>query len=114
MKMMTGALGALAFGMTMPAMAQVATPTPDQVQEQVDERQANQEDRIQAGVDNGDLTHHEAKKLDKQQLKIAHTKENMRADHDGRLTHHDRKDLHKKQVRASKSIHKAETDDDVQ
>jgi hypothetical protein len=79
----------------------------------IENRQAVQEQKIDQGVATGDLTHHEARKLDKQQDKIADKEEDMRAENGGYLTHHDRKVLHKKQRDAGRDINRATTNDAV-
>jgi hypothetical protein len=83
------------------AAASTQTPT-------VDQRQANQEARIQQGVQSGQLTPKEDAKLEKAQGKIEADKEKAQAD--GKVTSKERKKLAKEQNKQSKKIHKQKHD----
>ena len=61
----------------LPVAAQTQTPV-------VDQRQANQQDRIQQGVQSGQLTPKETAKLEKGQAKVETMKEKAAAD--GKVT----------------------------
>src|SRR5258706_12778852 len=78
-----------------PAAAQTGTPL-------VDKRQANQEARIQQGVQSGQLTPKETAKLERGQAKVQ-TMEN-KAKADGKVTPKERKKLAKAQNKQSKKI----------
>jgi len=94
MKQMLFAIGALIV-MTGSAYAQTDTP-------RLDERQANQERRIDEGIASGQLNQREAAKLDKHQDRI----DNMenKAKSDGAVTKKERARLRAAQDRASKNI----------
>lgn len=94
MKQMLLAIGALAL-MTGTAYAEADPP-------RIDQRQANQERRIDEGITSGQLNQREAAKLDKQQDHI----DNMenKAKSDGVVTKKERARLHAAQDRASKNI----------
>ena len=88
----------------IPVAAQTATP-------QVDQRQFNQEARIQQGVQSGALTNKEAAKLEKGQDKIQAQK--VKAKADGVVTAKERRHMHRMQDRASKNIHHQKHDAQV-
>ena len=69
----------------------------------VDQREANQQARIDAGVASGQLTAHETNRLDKQQARIASVEANDKAD--GTVTAKERQQLHRMQSRASNNIY---------
>ena len=85
----------------LPVAAQTSTP-------RVDQRQANQEARIQQGVQSGQLTPKEDAKLEKAQGKIEADKEKAQAD--GKVTSKERKKLAKEQNKQSKKISKQKHD----
>ena len=99
-------LGTMAL-MAGASLAQDAAPANGQVYEQ---KQANQQARIDNGVATGKLSNHQAKKLDKNQAKINHEVGKDMAKNGGTLTpgekakvgsqmHKESKDIaHKKQV----------------
>lgn len=68
----------------------------------VDERQANQEKRIDQGVASGQLTPRETLRLERQQKRVAVAEANAKAD--GTVTAAERKKLHHMQDHASKDI----------
>lgn len=74
----------------------------------IDQRQANQEQRIDQGIADGQLTQHEAKKLEQQQHHI----DNMenKAKSDGVVTKKERARLHAAQDKASKKIYRQKHD----
>ena len=69
----------------------------------VDQREANQQARIDAGVASGQLTARETNRLDKQQARIAKVEAKDKAD--GTVTKSERVELHRMQNRASKNIY---------
>ena len=85
----------------LPVAAQTQTPV-------VDQRQANQQDRIQQGVQSGQLTPKETAKLEKGQAKVETMKEKAAAD--GKVTAKERKKLAKAQNKQSKKIYKEKQD----
>jgi hypothetical protein len=87
-----------------PALAQTATPG-------VDKRQANQETRIQQGVQSGQLTPKEAVKLEKGQAKVQAKEDKAKAD--GVVTPKERARLAKAQKKQSKKIYKEKHDKQV-
>jgi hypothetical protein len=100
-------LKTLAVGATLAlacigAFAQ-ATSTPN-----IDRREARQENRIQQGAASGQLTAHEALRLEKEQAAINRTE--ARAKADGTVTRRERKRLHRMQDHASRDIHKQKHD----
>lgn len=74
----------------------------------IDERQVNQQKRIDQGVQSGQLTEKEAKKLNKQQEKI--NKKETKMKEDGKLTKKERAKLRKEQEKADKKIYKEKHD----
>jgi len=93
-------LGAFAQAASAPA----ATP-------RVDQRQANQEQRIDKGIASGALTPRETKRVEKEQTAI--NKVEDKAKSDGTVTKAERRRLHKMQNRASKDIYKQKHDAQV-
>jgi hypothetical protein len=87
--------GTLALA-TAGAFAQTATPN-------VDQREANQQQRITQGVASGELNKKETYRLEKEQAAIQKTEAKAKAD--GKVTHAERKRLHKMQNAASRDIH---------
>ena len=68
----------------------------------IDQRQANQEQRIDNGIESGQLNQHEAARPDKQQSHI--NKMEDKAKSDGVVTNKERRRIHNAQDRASKNI----------
>ena len=85
----------------LPVAAQTATP-------RVDQRQANQEARIQQGVQTGELTPKEASKLEKGQAKVQQKEDKAKAD--GQVTKKERAKLAKAQDKQGKKIRKQKHD----
>jgi len=83
------------------AAAQTADP-------KVNERQQNQQQRIEQGVQSGELTKREAVKLEAREAKIAREERRMKAD--GELTKKERAKLHKDLNKTSKAIYKQKHD----
>ena len=97
-------LAALAAVLALPALAQT---TPG-----VDKRQANQDARIQEGVQSGQLTAKETAKLEKGQAKVE--KKEAKAKADGTVTAKERKKLAKAQNKQSKKIYREKHDNQTQ
>ena len=96
------ALAAGAFAQNAPSPA--ATPG-------IDQRQANQEKRIDQGVASGALTKRETNKLERQQGAIDKAENQAKAD--GTVTHAERKRVHRMQNHASRSIKRQKHDAQV-
>lgn len=88
---MVGLIGAF----VLPVFAQ-STPV-------IDQRQANQEARIQQGVASGELTPREAARLEKGQAHVANMEAKAKAD--GVVTSKERARIHRAQDRQSTRIH---------
>jgi hypothetical protein len=88
-------LAALVAAIALPAAAQVNTP-------RVDQRQANQEARIQQGVQSGQLTPKEAAHLERGQAKVQVQEDKAKAD--GEVTARERAKLAKAQNKQSRKI----------
>jgi hypothetical protein len=86
------------------AFAQAATP-------RIDQRQQNQDKRIDNGVANGSLTANEAARLDKQQDRIEAMEDKAKAD--GKVTKNERARLTKAQNKASRNIYRQKHDRQV-
>lgn len=82
---------------TAVAFGQTATP-------RIDQREANQERRINQGVESGALTKRETKTLDAREGKIARDEEAAKAD--GTVTHAERAKLRGEERRTSRAIHR--------
>lgn len=92
---------ALAAFIAVPVLAQTNTPG-------IDQRQANQERRIDQGVASGELNAREAARLERGQQRV----ENMetRAKSDGVVTKGERAQIHAAQDRQSARIHRQKHD----
>jgi len=90
--------GAVVIALHSLALA-APTDTPN-----ADKRQANQQKRIQQGVQSGQLTPQEAENLNKQQQRIQKTEDKAKAD--GVVTNQERKKLDKMQDNASNDIYR--------
>src|SRR3569833_2613000 len=88
-------LAALVTASALPAAAQANTP-------RVDQRQANQEARIQQGVQSGQLTPKEAAHLEHGQAKVQAQEDKAKAD--GKVTARERAKLAKAQNKQSRKI----------
>lgn len=74
----------------------------------IDKRQANQDRRIQKGIDSGQLTDREAHRLDKRMNRLDNIEERAKAD--GKVTKRERKRMHKALNRNSRAIAKQKHD----
>ena len=88
-------IAAIAAAIALPATAQTATP-------RVDQRQANQDKRIQQGVQSGQLNAPEAARLEKGQANVQKMEDKAKAD--GTVTKAERAKIHKAQKLQSKRI----------
>lgn len=94
-------LAALVAAAVLPVAAQTATP-------RVDQRQVNQDQRIQQGVKSGELTSKEAAKLQAGQAKVQAQETKAKAD--GNVTGKERARLAKSQNKQSRKIAKQKHD----
>lgn len=83
------------FGLAQPCFAGMETP-------RIDQRQENQERRIEQGVNSGALTEREANRLEHQQMRIEHQEEAAKAD--GVVTPGERARLTHQQNKANRNI----------
>jgi hypothetical protein len=90
-------MGSLLLG-SLPALAQSTNDPGIQAREQ------RQQERIQQGVQSGQLTPREANRLEAQQSRIKATEDRMKAD--GNLTTAERAKLNRMQNRASRNIYR--------
>ncbi len=74
----------------------------------IDHRQANQEQRIDQGIANGQLNQREVERLNKQQERMNAMEDKAKSD--GIVTKKERARLHAAQNRASKNIHREKHD----
>jgi hypothetical protein len=94
-------LSAGAFAQTPAPAAPAATPG-------VDQRQANQDKRIDQGIASGQLTNREARRLEHQQARIDRAEGRAKAD--GSVNANERRRLHHMQDHASKNIRRQKHD----
>ena len=94
----------VAAALSIPALAQNATPTDSTKTPVVNQRQRNQQARIGQGVQSGQLTGHETRQLERQQARIQATKHKDKAD--GNVTPQERAQLTRMQNRASRDIYR--------
>ena len=71
----------------------------------IDQREINQQNRINQGIQSGQLTQKEAGKVEAQQARIKQREERMAARDNGNLTAKDKAKLTRQQNRASKNIY---------
>ncbi len=93
-------LGMLALVGTVASAAWAEPETP-----RVDARQENQEQRIDAGVESGEVTKKEEKVLEHGQKKVEQAEEKAKAD--GVVTKREQKKLDRKQDRQSRRVYRA-------
>ena len=95
MKHTSSLLLAVLAAFALPVLAQTATP-------RVDQRQANQQQRIDQGVASGELTGKEAARLEKGQEHVQKVEDKVKAD--GTVTPKERARLHQAQDNQSRKI----------
>jgi hypothetical protein len=103
------ATAVLALG-TVAASAQDAA-APGTATPRIDQRQANQDKRIDQGVASGQLTPRETRRLNKEQAAIDRTEDKAKAD--GKVTAKEHRHLTKMQNHASRDIHRQKHDAQV-
>jgi hypothetical protein len=72
----------------------------------IDQREANQQQRIQQGINSGSLTQGEARRLEHREQSIANQEQRMRARDGGQLTARDRAVLNNRLNRTSSAIYR--------
>ena len=90
------------------ASAQTAASAPGTNTPRIDQRQANQEKRIDQGIASGQLTKRETRKLEREQTHINKVEDKAKAD--GSVTANERKHLTKMQNHASRDIRRQKHD----
>ncbi len=78
----------------------------------INEREAAQRDSIRAGVEDGSLTGHEARRLRNQQVKLERKEQRFRSD--GELTRRERANLHTTLDANRARIYRQRHDDQIQ
>jgi hypothetical protein len=101
MNLFNKTLVALVFAVPLAAFAQTA-PAPSTSTPRVDQRQVNQDQRIQQGVQSGSLTQKEAGKLEKGQDHVQKVEDKAKAD--GKVTKKEREHMQQAQNNQSKKI----------
>jgi len=84
------------------------TPLTQAAEKRFDHRQEQQDQRIYNGVSSGALTAPEARRLDREQVRL--TRAETRADADGKITPREAVSLEKRQDVASRRIHRQKHD----
>ena len=93
---------------TLGASAQTAAAAPGANTPRIDQRQANQEKRIDQGIASGQLTQRETRKLEREQTHINKVEDKAKAD--GSVSAKERRRLTKAQNHASRDIHRQKHD----
>lgn len=96
-------LTALAASAQQGAASAPGTNTP-----RIDQRQANQEKRIDQGIASGELTRREARRMNRQQAAVDQAENQAKSD--GTVTAQERRRLHKAQNATSRHIHRQKHD----
>ena len=94
--------------LTVIALAVAALPTLAAAQSRIDQRQENQQRRIDEGVKSGQLTDREAARLQKGQQRIQRMEDKARAD--GKVTPEERRRIERAQDRESRRIERESHD----
>lgn len=101
-KMLLSALAVAATGAAFAQPATVGVPANPTATPRVEQREANQERRIEQGEKSGQLTQREANRLEKEQGRIERAEDKAKAD--GKVTPQERARLNTMQDRASRDI----------
>jgi len=101
MKHTSSLLIAVLAAFALPVLAQTKTPN-------IDQRQANQQQRIDQGVKSGELTGKEAARLEKGQERIEKMEDKAKAD--GKVTPKERERIQHMQNQESKKIYREKHD----
>jgi hypothetical protein len=86
--------------------AQSTTPIPGQNDYNINQRKADQQQRIGQGVQSGQLTAGETSHLEHQEAGINREERGMRAQDNGHLTKSDRQTIHQQQNQESRRIYR--------
>jgi hypothetical protein len=89
-----------------PAPAATSTPTPGKNDYNINQRKADQQQRIGNGIKDGQITPGQASKLEHQESGINKEERGMRAQDNGHLTKQDRQTIHKQQNQESRRIYR--------
>jgi hypothetical protein len=103
----TLAAAVLAFT-AIAAPAQTAASAPGTNTPRIDQRQANQEKRIDQGIASGELTKREAHRMNRQQAAVNKAEDKAKAD--GTVTAQERRRLAKAQDQTSRNIYRQKHD----
>ena len=98
------------YGKILAAALAVSTFAPAFAAE-VDQRQANQQDRIAEGVKSGQLTPHETARLERKEGQIHREVRRDRAANGGKLTPGERAKVNRQENRTSRQIYRAKHND---
>lgn len=109
MKFKTAIAAMIVSAFALPVLAQTTAPARDPAATPgIDQRQANQQKRIDQGVKSGELTQKEAARLEKGQDKVQKIEDKAKAD--GVVTAKERKRLHKAEDNQSRKIYREKHD----
>ena len=108
MKFKTAIAAMIVSAFALPVLAQTAAPANPAATPGIDQRQANQQKRIDQGVKSGELTQKEAARLEKGQEKVQKIEDKAKAD--GVVTAKERKRINKAQDNQSKKIYREKHD----
>lgn len=101
MKLKSAVVAVIVSAFVLPASAQTSTP-------RIDQRQANQQQRIDQGVQSGALTEKEAARMEKGQERVQKMEDKAAAD--GKVTAKERARIEKAQDRQSKRVYRQKHD----
>ena len=107
-------LALIAFLTFAPVAIFAQTPTPGQNDYNINQRKADQQQRIGQGVQSGQLTAGETSHLERQEAGINREERGMRAQDNGHLTKSDRQTIHKQQNQESRRIYRDKHNNKVQ
>ncbi len=92
-------------GLLLPATAQTSSTTPATAPATINQRKENQQDRIANGVQDGQLTPGETRRLENKESDLNHEEHDMRKLDNGHLTAADRATLNQQQNKLSNNIY---------
>jgi hypothetical protein len=107
-KFKTAIAAMIVSAFALPVLAQTTAPANPAATPGIDQRQANQQKRIDQGVKSGELTQKEAARLEKGQDKVQKIEDKAKAD--GVVTAKERKRINKAQDNQSKKIYREKHD----
>lgn len=100
MKLMKAILATICLSLAFSTLGLAqSTQTPG-----VNKRQSNQKKRIKRGVNNGEITRGEARRIQDQQQEVREEKRDAKAD--GVVTRRERAEIHQEQNKASRQIYR--------